>query len=77
MYVIRDHDDGARSGGHGRRAPTNAMVSILVLLALAASACGDGAPEPTPAAEPLTADEKETAAYLSERTMELWVVYNR
>lgn len=49
---------------------------MLVALAVAASACGNGAPEPAPATEPLTADEAATAAYLSERTMELWVVYN-
>ena len=52
------------------------MAWMLAALAVAASACGNGAPEPAPTTEPLTADEAETAAYLSERTMELWVVYN-
>ena len=57
---------------------------ILVTLALAASvACGGGASEAPPStdpapppADPLAADDAEIAAYLSERTMELWVVYN-
>lgn len=68
------------------------MALILVTLALAASAaCGGEEPEaptlesgaPTPESEApaptaaLESDEGEVAAYLSERTMELWVVYNR
>lgn len=54
------------------------MAWILATLALAASvACGGGVSEaPPPTAQPM-ADETEIAAHLSERTMELWVVYNR
>ena len=54
------------------------LAWILVTLALAASAaCGGGASEAPPPVETPAASEAETAAYLSERTMELWVVYNR
>ena len=53
------------------------LAWILVTLALAASAaCGGGESEaPAPTAEPAPGDP-ETAAYLSQRTMELWAVYN-
>ncbi|MYB40982.1 MAG: hypothetical protein F4X76_02090 [Chloroflexi bacterium] len=57
------------------------LVSMLLTLAMAASAaCGGGEPEappPAPPARPIEFGEAEIAAYLSERTMELWVVYNR
>ena len=54
------------------------LAWILVTLAVAASAaCGGGeSGAPAPTAEPAPGDP-EIAAYLSQRTMELWVVYNR
>ena len=53
------------------------MLWILAVAAVAASvACGGGEDEPPPPAEPLTDEQAEIAAYLSERTMYLWDVYN-
>ncbi len=77
LHAIGDRDDNARAGFGGRQLTNAAAVWVLLGLALAASAaCGGGEPEPRPPAQPRTAGEAETAAYLSERTMELWVVYN-
>ena len=75
--VIRDRYDGLVDFS-SRQAPNNLIAWIVVTLALAASAaCGGGASEAPPPAEPVEPDDAEIAAYLSERTMELWIVYNR
>ncbi|MDE2669833.1 MAG: hypothetical protein OXI51_09300 [Chloroflexota bacterium] len=60
-----------------RKSRAIGLALILAALALAASvACGGGEDEPPPAQEPLSEEDAELAAYLSERTMELWEVYN-
>ena len=75
--AVGDQEEDARTGVGGRRVTGNPAAWVLLALALtAAAACGGGASEPPPTTEPLTADQAETAAYLSDRTMELWVVYN-
>ena len=79
--AVGDQEDDARARAGGRQVPGNPAAWVLLALALtAAAACGGGASEPSeppPPTEPLTADQAEIAAYLSDRTMELWVVYNR
>ena len=61
-----------------RQSGTVALVLALAALAVAASAaCGGGEePEPPPPTEPLSAEDAELAAHLSEKTMLLWEHYN-
>lgn len=61
-----------------RRSGTVALVLALAALAVAVlAACGGGEdPEPPPPTEPLSAEDAELAAQLSEKTMLLWEHYN-
>lgn len=60
-----------------RKSRAIGLALILAAFAVAASvACGGGEDEPPPPQEPLSEEDAELAAYLSERTMELWEVYN-
>ncbi|MCY3604111.1 MAG: hypothetical protein OXH12_13640 [Chloroflexi bacterium] len=63
--------------GSVRKSGTVGLLCVLAALAVAAlAACGGGEDEPPPPTEALSAEDAELAAYLSERTMELWEVYN-
>ena len=55
---------------------TRALWVLAVLAAAALAACDGGEEQPPAPAERLTAEQQELAAHLSERTMQLWDVYN-
>ena len=50
------------------------VLSALGLAALVA--CGGGEDEASAPTEPLTGEQQELAAHLSEKAMELWDIYN-
>ena len=64
--------------GSTRKSGTIGLLLVVAALAVTASiACGGGDdPEPPPPTEQLSEEDAELAAYLSERTMYLWEVYN-
>ena len=61
-----------------RRGGASGLLWVVAALALAVSVgCGGGSdPEPPPPAEPLSEEDAELAAHLSEKTMLLWEYYN-
>ena len=76
--IARDRLLGTAQTFSLRQSGSVALVLVVAALAMAAlAACGGGGdPEPPPPTEPLSAEDAELAAHLSEKTMLLWEYYN-